>query len=84
MEQRHNVSAEGKFHAPEHSLVQGPLISILCAAAEVSNLDQICTVPPTEGGLLAFFLGLDLLLLLDYWPGFVVIRQPQPDLRHVG
>ena len=28
--------------------------------------------------------GLDLLLLLDYWPGFVVIRQPQPDLRHVG
>jgi hypothetical protein len=64
MEQRHNVSAEGKFHAPEHSLVQGPLISILCAAAEVSNLDQICTVPPTEGGLLALFLGLDLLLLL--------------------
>jgi hypothetical protein len=40
-------------------------------------------------------LGLDLLLLLDYGPGFlgslsnhfagvlVVIRQPQPDLRHV-
>jgi hypothetical protein len=45
-------------------LFKGPLISILCAAAEVSNLHQICTVPPTEGGLLAFFLGLDLLLLL--------------------
>jgi hypothetical protein len=27
-------------------------------------------------------LWLDLLLLLDYGPGFVVIRQPQPSLRH--
>jgi hypothetical protein len=26
----------------------------------------------------------DLLLLLDYGPSFVVIRQPQPSLRHVG
>jgi hypothetical protein len=46
MEQRHNVSAEGKFHAPEHSLVQGLAdFKFLCAAAEVSNLDQISTVP---------------------------------------
>ena len=29
-------------------------------------------------------LWLYLLLLLDYGPGFVVIRQPQPSLRHVG
>jgi hypothetical protein len=29
-------------------------------------------------------LWLDLLLLLDYGPGFVVIRQPQPSLRHVS
>jgi hypothetical protein len=34
------------------------------------------------------FLGLNLLLLLDCGPDFltvlVIIRQPQPDLRHVG
>ena len=47
-------------------LFKGPLISILCAAAEVSNLDQICTVPPTEvASRLLSWAGL---LLLLGWP----------------
>ena len=29
-------------------------------------------------------LGLNLLLLLEYWLGWLPLRQPQPDLRHVG
>jgi hypothetical protein len=35
-------------------------------------------------GLRISLLWPELLLLLDYGPSFVVIRQPQPSLRHVG
>jgi hypothetical protein len=64
MEQRHNVSAEGKFHAPEHSLVQGPADFNFVRRSGSEQFGSDLHVPPTEGGLLAFFLGLDLLLLL--------------------
>jgi hypothetical protein len=35
-------------------------------------------------GLLFVVLGLNLLLLLEYWLGWLPLRQPQPHLRHVG
>jgi len=38
----------------------------------------------TRSGLRISLLWPDLLLPLDYGPSFVVIRQPQPSLRHVG
>src|SRR5262249_9973615 len=44
--------------------------------------------PPTLSGLLlVVVLGLNLLLLLECWLGLfghISLRQPQPDLRHVG
>jgi hypothetical protein len=36
--------------------------------------------PPTR----FVVIGLNLLLLLEYWLGWLSLRQPQPDLRHVG
>jgi len=51
-------------------------------------MERVAPRPPEDRpdrvSLSVLALGLDLLLLLDHWPGFIVIRQPQPDLRHVG
>jgi hypothetical protein len=41
-------------------------------------------MPAVWRGLLFVVLGLNLLLLLEYWLGWLPLRQPQPHLRHVG
>ena len=54
----------------------------------IALMERVAPRPPEDRpgrvSLSVLALGLDLLLLLDHWPGFIVIRQPQPDLRHVG
>jgi len=42
------------------------------------------TAPAVWRGLLFVVLGLNLLLLLEYWLGWLPLCQPQPHLRHVG
>ena len=52
----------------------------------VVNMTQSGKVFATGGALflLIVVLGLNLLLLLEYWLAWLPLRQPQPDLCHVG